>query len=69
MGRLYLLGEGVEQDHWQSWSYWHNAAKQNYAEAQYGLGMLYLSGKVGKNLKEAKYYFGLACKNALVECL
>lgn len=52
----------MPKDIWKTWRYWHQAAKQNEAKAQFGLGSLY-NGILVKDLPKAKYFFGIACKN------
>ena len=54
----------MKKDHWQAWAYWYDSAKYQNARAQLHLGWLYLSDLIAKNESKAKYYFGLACKNA-----
>ena len=57
LGRMYGIGNGVDQDHEQS-SYWYNkAAEQGDIKAQYELGVMYIKGEgVNEDAKKAFYW-------------
>jgi TPR repeat protein len=51
LGRRYDKGEGVMKDHAEAAKWYLKAAEQNYAVAQYNLGVCYEQG-VAKNERE-----------------
>jgi TPR repeat protein len=55
---MYTSGEGVLQDDEQAFAWYHEAAKQGYAEAQNNLGVMYANGKgVAQDDRQAAFWF------------
>ena len=62
-GRLLLQGEGVAKDQVEAVKWYRKAAEQNYAEAQYNLGVCYYNGEgVAKDWVEAYKWLLLAAR-------
>lgn len=56
-----MRGKGVTADGTVAATWWHKAASQNHAQAQFALGVLFSSGKgVTKDLVSAHMWFSLA---------
>ena len=63
LGRMYLNGEGVEQDFWEAATWTRKAADQGDAKAQNNLGFMYEYGQgVGQNFREAAKWFRKAAE-------
>lgn len=61
LGVIYHMGLDVDRDLEKSFMYYQQAAKQNYAPAQYNLGLMHQSGLGTKQDYETAYkYFLLA---------
>lgn len=58
LGKLYLAGNGVEQDYSIAFSWLEKAALQNYSAAQMHLGQMYLNGNgIATNCAQAIKWF------------
>jgi TPR repeat protein len=58
---MYARGRGVAQDEQQAVTWYHKAAEQGDADAQYNLGIRYADGKgVTQDYIEAHMWFSLA---------
>ena len=59
---MYDNGHGVRQDYAEAFRWYHKAAEQGDAEAQYNLGAMYHNGDgVRRNFHLSKEWFGKAC--------
>ena len=59
---MYDNGHGVRQDSAEALRWYHKAAEQGDAEAQYNLGAMYHNGDgVRRNFHLSKEWFGKAC--------
>ena len=59
---MYAYGQGVRQDYAEALRWYHKAAEQGDAEAQYNLGAMYDNGDgVRRNFHLSKEWFGKAC--------
>lgn len=58
LARLYLRGQGVNQDYSRAIEWLQRAARQQHADSQNQLGIIYTNGLgTEKNCKQAKYWF------------
>ena len=61
---MYSSGLGVRQDYQKSLEWYQKAANQNYAKAQFNLGVMYQAGQgVRQDNHKAKSYYGQSCDN------
>ena len=64
MGKCYKDGKGVEKDKKKAFDYFHKAALQEYADAEYQLGKCYLKGKgTVANHEQARKWLLRAVRN------
>lgn len=64
LGRMYALGQGVEQDEAQAAAWYRKAAEQGLAEAQYHLGEAYGEGNgVAQDYVKAYRWMSRAAEN------
>ena len=65
---MYAYGQGVRQDYAEALRWYHKAAEQGDAEAQYNLGAMYHNGDgVRRNFHLSKEWFGKACDSGFQE--
>jgi len=68
LGRLYVLGKGVERDDAHGIEWQTKAAEQGLAEAQYAIGERYLSGaNIQQDIEQALDLFNKAANQGLSE--
>ena len=60
LGGIYSTGHGeIQVNHVKAFEWFKKSAAQGYAEAQYGLGLMYESGEgVNQNFSQAKEWYG-----------
>lgn len=65
LGRVYHLGEKVEQDYQKTFEWYSKASEDdNYSLAQYDIGEMYYYGKgTGQNIEEAIKWLTKAVKH------
>ena len=65
---LHHYGLGTSVNHVKSFEYFTKAAKHNFPQAQYHLGLIYQNGQpVKKDLEQANYWFEKAAEQNLDE--
>ena len=65
---MYDNGHGVRQDYAEAFRWYHKAAEQGDAEAQYNLGAMYHNGDgVRRNFHLSKEWFSKACDGRIQE--
>ena len=63
LGRMYLRGEGVNQDYQQALKWCYLAGKQGNVNAQANLGLMYGQGKgIAQDYQQAVKWYRLAAK-------
>jgi hypothetical protein len=61
LGRMYHLGKGVPQDHFEAHKWYRLAAEQGHADAQNTLGTMYSNGRgVPQDNTQAHMWFSIA---------
>jgi len=61
---MYELGMGIEKDLSQAFVWYQKSADQDYAKAQYNLGIFYALAKgVNKDIEQSKHWIRKANEN------
>ena len=65
---MYARGVGVEPNDEEALKYYHNAAEQEHADAQYNLGFMYANSRgCERDLSKAIEFFSLAAGQGIEE--
>lgn len=67
LGRCCLEGNGVEQDEEAGFAWLEESAIQDYAEAQYALGLLYQESRNPDNYRKAVLWFEKAARQGVAD--
>jgi TPR repeat protein len=68
LGNIYRIGEGVPQNDTAAVKWYTLAADQNYALAQYALGVMYSKGNAAlRDYKRAYMWYDIAASNGVVK--